>query len=190
MKKRKKKKKVARSNAWKNLEKTVASTLNGIRILRGADYSQSLPDVIVPDITDWDYSNSGIPIKNNTSIVVECKHSQTQPFVDLLEPLLDTPGSNVVEIEDFVFWNFEDTPKGSFIGLWNSLDMDGKITVVLKKIPQYIKDNYAQAVGYNTKMFPNLKKDIFRMVVIAKKNSPFRVAYTRRDALEELIQNL
>lgn len=36
------------SNNWKNLERKAAKTLNGKRISRGMDFSQSLPDVEHP----------------------------------------------------------------------------------------------------------------------------------------------
>jgi hypothetical protein len=41
------------SNAWKDLERSVAKKLGGRRKLRGADFSQKDSDVDLPDFPHW-----------------------------------------------------------------------------------------------------------------------------------------
>lgn len=174
MKKKKKIKKKRRSIAWKLLEKYVANRFNGKRINRALDYSKSLPDVVL------DGSIIGIP---NSNIVVECKHSQNQPFIDLLKPLL--VDSQFICIEDYVFWNLEKL---------NSVLLFGTNIATTKEvdytIPKYIHDNYTQASNYSLDKIKEMNlitnsKVVLCVVVIAKKNSSLRIAYTKRNSLKE-----
>lgn len=181
-KKKSKKKKKRPSQAWKGLEKHVAEVLGGTRILRGSNFSMSLPDVVV------DGQALGLPA--GTSIVVECKHSKNQPFIELFKNsfkkdsmVLISGGKDTSGC--FVFWDLKDTKEvlNDFRSGINPAD----ITEQLKTIPQYIRDNLIQAEGYNLVNCPQGNK-IFRMVVMAKKNQPLRLAYTTLNyllALEE-----
>lgn len=54
-----------RSKAWADLERTAAKALGGKRILRGDDWSASLPDVDLPDLPHWK---------------VDCKYSKAAPW--------------------------------------------------------------------------------------------------------------
>lgn len=167
------------SQAWKNLERTVALKLSGNRIARSFDYSSSLPDVIA------DGSVLGYP---KSVVLVECKHSINQPFVTLLKPVLAK--TSLVTIDDFIFWDFDKTKEA----------LSKKRTKKVEKgIPKYIQDNYNQAVGYTVQplmLFSWAKelitpdKHLFRMVVIAKKNISLRVAYTTHDEISQLKQTL
>ena len=67
---------MTRSNAWKQLELRTAEILGGIRIHRGGDFSESLPDVIAP--ADWLFSNA----KPDHAIIVECKYRARHPLID------------------------------------------------------------------------------------------------------------
>ena len=49
------------SQTWKNLERQIAKSLGGKRILRGDDYSQSKPDVFLP---------------SNPNLIIDCKYRQ------------------------------------------------------------------------------------------------------------------
>lgn len=185
-KKKSKKKKKRPSQAWKGLEKHVAEVLGGTRILRGSNFSMSLPDVVV------DGQALGLPA--GTSIVVECKHSKNQPFIelfknsftkDLVIAIADYDSDGVTALDALIFWDLNDTKEvlDSFRAGIDPAD----ITEQLKAIPQYIRDNLIQAEGYNLVNCPAGNK-IFRMVVMAKKNQPLRLAYSKLSyllALEE-----
>lgn len=71
-----------RSNAWKNLEKTVANVLGGVRIHRGGDFSESLPDVIAPTETIF-----GLPGRTH-AIVAECKYRAKHPWISKFKKLV------------------------------------------------------------------------------------------------------
>lgn len=169
-KKKAKKKKKRPSQAWKGLEKHVAEVLGGTRILRGSNFSMSLPDVVV--------DGPALDLPRGTSIVVECKHSKNQPFIELLknafikDSMIAIPDH--VSGYDFVFWDLKDTKK--VLGIFRT-GVSSNITTHLKVIPQYIRNNLIQAEGYNLVNCPPGNK-IFRMVVMAKKNQPLRLAYT------------
>jgi len=173
-KKAKKKKKP--SQAWKNLEKYVASFLEGIRILRGFNFSASLPDVVA------DGKIIGV---SDVSILVECKHSKDQPFVELLKDLGEDQVLHIEseELGKLVFWNFEHTRNVilKYPYALNNLTM-------LRTIPKYIIDNFNQACGYATAGLIPIQNKLFRMVVIAKKNCATRIAYTTVDELNKLQQ--
>lgn len=61
-----------RSQSWKALERAVAHALGGTRIVRAGDYSQSLPDVHVPDFphfkVDSKYRSS--PFKHHSELAL------------------------------------------------------------------------------------------------------------------------
>lgn len=177
MKKKKKAKKKRRSTAWKDLEKYTAEYLEGTRILRGANFSASLPDVVA------DGSVIGL---TNTSILVECKHSKNQPFVDLLKDTLT--GFGLVkdeELGELLFWKFEETKE-----LFNPSklkDNVAKAEYFLKEVPQYIRDNYHQACGYHIIGLVPLGNHMFRFVVMAKKSCSTRIAYTTRDQISQIV---
>ena len=180
-KKKSKKKKKRPSQAWKGLEKHVAEVLGGTRILRGSNFSMSLPDVVV------DGQALGLPA--GTSIVVECKHSKNQPFIELLKNAFIKDSMIAIHDHvngyDFIFWDLKDTKE--VLGIFKAGVEPEDITSHLKTIPQYIRDNLIQAEGYNLVNCPQGNK-IFRMVVMAKKNQPLRLAYTTLNyllALEE-----
>jgi hypothetical protein len=67
--------------AWKALELLAAQTIGGIRIHRGGDFSESLPDVIAPT----DYLFKSRPEEH--AIVIECKYRASQPWIDLYKKL-------------------------------------------------------------------------------------------------------
>ena len=73
---------MARSVAWKNLEKTVATVLGGVRIHRGGDFSESLPDVICS--TERLFGLPGL----THAIVAECKYRQRQPWINAYKQLV------------------------------------------------------------------------------------------------------
>lgn len=173
--KKKKVKKKKPSQAWKNLERFVAESLSGTRILRGFNFSASLPDVV---------ADGSILGMKDTSILVECKHSKDQPFV---EQLKDLDENSIVKVQstlgELVFWNFEHTQTilAKYPYALNSM-------VLLKKIPKYIVDNYKQAAGYNYAGLIPLQNKVFRMVVIAKKNCSTRIAYTVVSELDQHVK--
>lgn len=178
MAKLKKKQKKARSTAWKQLEKYVATRFGGERINRATNYSVSLPDVILP---------GELINLVNTKIVVECKHSQNQPFIDLLQPFLEKEFDFVI-ISNFLFWNLENTTH--LLSALLLLDNEERVKkIVNKEIPKYIKENYEQAKKYNLRDVIHSNNKTIRMVVIAKKFSNFRVAYTDISEVISLMNN-
>lgn len=81
-----------RSNAWKNLEKTVAAVLDGVRIHRGGDFSESLPDVIAPTESIF-----GLPGRTH-AIVAECKYRAKHPWITKFKKLVrSTKQDNLVD---------------------------------------------------------------------------------------------
>lgn len=138
-----------RSNAWKALEKTVAEGLNGIRIHRGGDFSESLPDVIAPldsIITTAPY---------NYAIVVECKYRAKQPWIDLYkETLKKFKGKKFLSInkkmvnpltnmdDEFIILPFSNL-KEYFDNISITISSNTK-----KKIPSYLLEYCSQSRTY------------------------------------------
>jgi len=60
------------SQAWKNLERSVAEALGGTRVLRGADFSESDVDVKVDDF----------PL-----LAIDCKYRKSHAFHSLIEEI-------------------------------------------------------------------------------------------------------
>lgn len=175
-KKKAKKKKKKRSIAWKNLEKHVASFLNGTRILRGFNFSVSLPDVV---------ANANYLNIDKANIIVECKHSKNQPFVDLLKDTLTD--NEIVCIDSYIFWDFAKTKEviTNYIALGQQEPKQ-----LLHTIPQYIDNNMKQALGYTLEGILDTSLHKFRMVVIAKKNCATRIAYTSKEELKLLCNHV
>jgi len=78
------------SEAWKALERQVASILGGVRLHRGKDFSQELPDVVA----SWN-SPAG-PI----AIITECKLRSSLPWVRYVRNLLDKDKSLIAIYPD------------------------------------------------------------------------------------------
>lgn len=162
------------SQAWKNLERYVAKYFGGKRIPRGADFGQSLPDVIAPS-----------PYPKGGSILVECKYSQNQPWIDLLmreakkydhlETVL------IFKAGQFVFWDLEMSSE--------ILNKEHTIITLKRRVPGYIKENYNQCVTYLI-THPTFSQNIepapyLPMVVMGKRQCPVRVAYTLQKTFNE-----
>lgn len=77
----------SKSSAWKNLEKYSAEVFHGVRIHRGGDFSESLPDVIAP--LDQIFPKA----KPEQGLIVECKYRANQPWIDLYKKKLKTKKS-------------------------------------------------------------------------------------------------
>ena len=172
---------MAQSVAWKVLERLVAKKLGGQRILRGYDYSASLPDVVAPS------EILGIPGRH---ILVECKHSKNQPFLEYMRPILEgnkTTAATITSLgkPSFIFWDFQNTGK--------ILPLKAKKFSVDRKIPQYLLDYYDQSANYTLsslglKRIVDITEEPMSMVVIAKKNCPFRLAFTSIEQIEKFLK--
>lgn len=173
------------SQAWKGLERYVAKCLGGKRIPRGANFSDSLPDVVAD-------ASINIP-KSKGVIFVECKHSKNQPWVDYIEPIYDHKLLVAGErnIQPIVLFELAD------IHLLSNFVFNSRTPILDRAIPGYMHKHINQA-----KMYIDLYKsdkileytihnasavdDIvceLPLVVMAKKHSSFRLAYV---ALKDL----
>ena len=170
--------KMAQSVAWKVLERLVAKKLGGQRILRGYDYSASLPDVVAPS------EILGIP---GRQILVECKHSKHQPFLEYMRPVLEGNKNTAATItssnrDTFLFWDFANTGK--------LLPIKAEQFCIDRKIPRYLLDYYEQSANYTLsslglRRLVEITEEPMSMVVIAKKNCPFRLAFTSIKEIEK-----
>lgn len=161
------------------MERTVAKALLGKRIPRGANFSDSLPDVI---------ASSGETIARSEGLIFgECKHSKNNPWVPYIEKQYDsrllTAGAGD---EKIVLFELNDIHLLSCPVRYRSAEL------IEKKVPGYMYKHLDQARGY-TQVYKEdivLKASLTQMtgitkficelpiVIMAKKHSSFRLCYT------------
>lgn len=165
------------SQAWKNMERRVAKALQGTRIPRGANFSSSLPDVI---------SDSSVTIPRSEGLILtECKHSQTNPWVDKISKAYDGRLLTIKEKdEQYLFFKLED------IYLLSGTDRYRKAEQIKGKVPKYIKDHLEQSRKYIKTITTDIVlkaviqsktgitniKSYLPIVCIAKKHKEFKLA--------------
>lgn len=173
------------SQAWKGLERYVAKCLGGKRIPRGANFSDSLPDVI---------ADSSISIPNSQGVIfVECKHSKNQPWVDYIEPIYDGQPmlAGITNLQPIVLFELSD------ISVISDFVPDSRTPILERHIPGYMHKHINQAKMYidlyksdkileytihNSTALESIACEL-PLVVMAKKHSSFRLAYV---ALKDL----
>lgn len=142
---------MAKSSAWKNLEKKVATELNGIRIHRGGNFSESLPDVIAP--TEQIFGIEGY----THAIVAECKYRQKQPWIKEYKKItkqrdpqyqvnyIEVPVTNIVTgmPDSIVLVSLEE-----FKDYFKYYKLINPIILKAKKIPGYLHEYCAQSRSY------------------------------------------
>lgn len=173
------------SQAWKGLERYVAKCLEGKRIPRGANFSDSLPDVV---------ADSSISIPGSEGVIfVECKHSKNQPWIDYIEPVYDGQPilAGTKNIQPIVLFELAD------IGLISNFVPTDSTPVLDRAVPGYMHSHIDQAkmyidlyksdkiLEYTIHNSTNLESIACELplVVMAKKHSSFRLAYV---ALKDL----
>ena len=167
------------SQAWKGLERYVAKCLGGKRIPRGANFSDSLPDVV---------ADASINISKSKGVIfAECKHSKNQPWVDYIEPVYNHQLiiAGIHNIQPIVLFELAD------IHLLSKFAPNSRTTVLDKRIPRYMHRHIEQARMYidlyksdkileytihNASAVDNIVCEL-PLVVMAKKHSSFRLAY-------------
>jgi len=186
-----------RSTAWKNLEKTTAEILKGIRIHRGGDFSESLPDVIAPlDQT----MTKAFP---TVGLVAECKYRAKQPWINKYKNLMKGRHKDVkflvlsLQIVNPIT-TFDDQfvimPLANLKDWFDKrADMFQTVSNLKLKLPGYLKDYAEQSIKYISDLdirdqvqllYYKAVKDRARppfetyrsIAVIAQKNDPVRLA--------------
>lgn len=180
--------------AWKALEKLVAETLGGIRIHRGGDFSESLPDVIAP--TNWLFSEARL----NHAIIVECKYRAKQPWIEAYKAQRKKYAKEIPIALKF--------KEDSIILLpLEILNMpEDSITYIIqnRKAPKYLKDACSQSKKYIDNLdirdsvqllYYKATKDRTRapfanfssMAVIGQKNDRLRLACFYQSEFKNLV---
>jgi hypothetical protein len=173
------------SQAWKHLERYVAKFLGGERIPRGANFSDSLPDVVA----------STKPFFKDTDglIFVECKHSKNQPWIDYIQSIykgeIVVAGANTSN--PLVLFELED------IHLLLDFTYDSDITILDRLVPAYMQSHLSQVQDYILQFQKDkklqytilesanilLSNSELPLVVMAKKHSSFRLTYVALNSL-------
>lgn len=144
-----------KSNAWKNLERQVAEHFSGIRIHRGGDFSESLPDVVAP-------LQSFINIASeDLGLIVECKYRAKQPWIAMYKKMARTVSklyNCTVLTKEMI--NPLTQMKDTFMVMdlskvkdyYNAQSYVAKTFNLKKKVPDYLLSYYMQALEYNTNL--------------------------------------
>lgn len=165
---------------WKVHERAVAKALRGYRIPRGANFSESLPDVVSNYLTTH-------------TILAECKHFKYRAIYDSLKEELEYNSFLYSKENGYVFFNIKD------IDILLSFAQDNCF-ILENKIPKYIVDFFKQATEYIPDLFSNNKKKfmlenylgeniiydkILPIVCLGQKKSSTIICYTHIDYLHD-----
>lgn len=158
------------SQAWKALERYTAEFFGGQRQHRGANFSQSMPDVIAPSEPVFGVDGC---------VLAECKYSKNQPWVDFFVKELKAGAKYPLflvkgELDIYLFWLLQDS---SILTTKRIKDA----CLIARSMPGYLEEYYTQSAGY-TKSNNDL-----HIVVLGKKGCKHRVAYS---AISELTRFL
>ena len=142
---------MVRSQQWKEHERRTAKALQGVRIPRGANFSDSLPDVVA--------NAKGILARAEGIIYAECKYSINNPWVDYISSIYD---NKLLRIDNLIFFSLED------IWLLSDPTRVGKSKkVTKKKIPKYLRDYLEQSKKY----IDLVSRDPILKLIIATKSN-------------------
>jgi len=172
------------SQAWKAHERYVAKFYEGTRILRGNDFGNSRPDVIAPSLPKFNLEGT---------LIIECKHSQAQPWVDIVNACTQsTTGMRPIiaywhaskSSGSFILWSMEETgpPANGMLDWLNSA-----VPYEDRKIPSYIQSYLDQARQYIDWHGSKLPDPHLPLVVLAKKHSSTRVVIADYEDLYKFI---
>lgn len=139
------------SQAWKNLERFVAKALQGKRIPRGADFSDSLPDVIA--------DSSKTIARTEGMIFAECKYSQKNPWVTYINNIYNGKLLRAGRGDDTIILFELDN-----IHLLSDPTRYTRAEKLKRKVPKYMYDHIDQSKGY----IDICKSDIVLTAVIRK----------------------
>lgn len=172
---------MAVSQAWKGHERYVAKALQGHRIPRGANFSDSLPDVV---------ANASHSLARAEGVIyAECKHSQNSPWVRYISDIYDGKLLSITgRGQKFIFFELSD------IHLLSDSTRHNRAIPLEKTVPKYLLDNLEQCRGYTPDTLQDMdmimaaslmqwtgSKEILKalpIVVMAQKHKSFRLAYT------------
>lgn len=173
------------SHQWKAAERFIAKALGGHRIPRGANFSNSLPDIVAP-------ANATLA-RAQGLIFAESKYSQNNPWVDNVKEKYLTDHSVVKFIDDstkkhYLFFELRDITK-----LSNPKIISTATPFYFTKFPKYILEHFDQSKDYidivkadpittasitsMTNISP-LYSPVLPIVVLTKARKSFRLAYT------------
>lgn len=167
---------------WKILEKTVAKELQGYRIHRGGDFSESAPDVLAtmkPGLSTF-----GLDISKEVSdkilIVVECKYRQSQPWINYYNSIIEEQKLSYYPILSLKYTHpitnaATNLLFGEYKDFFCNLVKREPIKVD-REIPGYIDDYYRQVCEqvYTEEL---RMKFIFKYILMAKADLDLRSKY-------------
>lgn len=178
------------SQQWKAAERFIAKALGGNRIPRGANFSNSLPDIVAP-------ANASLA-RAEGLIFAESKYSKNNPWVTNMEKKYLTDNAVVKFVDEankkeFLFFELADITK-----LSNPAIIRTAKTFYFNRFPNYILEHFEQSKSYidivkadaittasitsMTSISP-MYAPILPIVVLAKARKSFRLAYTDCDYL-------
>lgn len=173
------------SQAWKAHEKKTAEILGGVRLLRGADFGVSAPDVVAPLSFFGDYTGT---------IIAECKYSKNQPWIDWFYNKLDPEDDYISEeplaiiLEDNKeYYLVFDLSKETSPQFFNDLIHHIPFYPMDKSIPGYIHDYLLQAEEY----FGSSEYDEPHLPIVSlgKRNSRRKLGICKFKYIEDIIAN-
>lgn len=173
------------SHQWKAAERFIAKALEGHRIPRGANFSNSLPDIVAP-------ANKTLA-RAQGLIFAESKYSKNNPWVDNVKEdyLTDRPVAKFIDDttnKHYLFFELRDINK-----LSNPAVLRTASPFYFSKFPKYILEHFDQSKNYidivkadpittasitsMTNISP-MYSPILPIVVLTKARKSFRLAYT------------